>query len=143
MKASQFIKKLSTLDRDKLLEIKGIGDVLVDNLQEFTSSDRYTKLITGFETLEQNHIDVTIKSIKKRDLSGLPLFGKVVCITGTFDISRNEIKKLLQEQGAKVVDTFTADTNLLLAGEKAGSKLEKAEAKGVEVQQNYQVLIQN
>jgi DNA ligase (NAD+) len=141
MKASEFIKKLSSLDREKLLEIKGIGDVLVDNLKEFTTSDRYKKLLIGFENLEQNHKGLEIKSIAKKDLSGLPLFGKVVCITGTFDISRNEIKKLLEEQGAKVVDGITTDTNLLLAGEKAGSKLEKAQTKGIEVLEDYHLLL--
>jgi DNA ligase (NAD+) len=143
MKASEFIKKLSSLDRERLLEIKGIGGVLVDNLQDFTSSDRYQKLITGFENLEQNHLGVEITQVAKKDLSGLPLFGKVICITGTFDISRNEIKKLLEVQGAKVVDGISADTNVLLAGEKAGSKLAKAQSKGIEILEDYQLLLQN
>jgi DNA ligase (NAD+) len=141
MKASEFIKKLSSLDLERLLEIKGIGDVLVANIHEFTSSKRYRKLITGFEMLEKNQKIVEIKSLAKKDLSGLPLFGKVVCITGTFDKSRNEIKKLLEEQGAKVVDGITTDTNLLLAGDKAGSKLEKAQTKGIEVQEDYRTLL--
>ena len=62
------------------------------------------------------------------------LAGKTFVITGTLsDMTREEAKALLQAAGAKVSGSVSAKTDYLLAGEKAGSKLAKAEKLGVEV----------
>jgi len=69
-----------------------------------------------------------------RDLSGLPLTGDVVVVTGTLPtLSREEAEAWLKRLGAKVTGSVSPKTTFLLAGEKAGSKLAKAEALGIAV----------
>jgi DNA ligase (NAD+) len=69
-----------------------------------------------------------------RDLGGLPLSGQVAVVTGTLPtLSREEAEGLLKQLGAKVTGSVSAKTTLLVAGEKAGTKLAKAEALGVPV----------
>ena len=69
-----------------------------------------------------------------RDLAALPLSGEVVVVTGTLpSLSREEAETLLKRLGAKVTGSISPRTSILLAGEKAGSKLAKAEALGIPV----------
>ncbi len=69
-----------------------------------------------------------------RDLSALPLAGQVAVVTGTLPtLSREEAENLLKQLGAKVSGSVSAKTTLLVAGEKAGSKLAKAQALGIQV----------
>jgi DNA ligase (NAD+) len=69
-----------------------------------------------------------------RDRGGLPLSGEVAVVTGTLPaLSREEAEAWLKRLGAKVTGSVSPKTTLLLAGEKAGSKLAKAEALGIPV----------
>ena len=61
------------------------------------------------------------------------LAGLSFVITGSFSRGRDEMKKLLEGEGARVTGSVTGKTDYLLAGEDAGSKLEKARSMGVKV----------
>ena len=139
-KASIFLNKLKSLSRQDLLEIKGIGEVLADNFLDFTSSNRLQNLITDFEILEkqESYLQIESSSIisSQKSDSNLILIGQTICITGTFELSRNEIKEKLENLGAKVVDTVSTKTTILLAGQNAGSKLAKAQKMNIKVVNN-------
>jgi DNA ligase (NAD+) len=133
MQASQFLSKLKALDKAQLLEIKGLGSVLVDNLIEFCESEQFEILTAKFEDLEQTGKGVEIEVKDKNFVNTGELAGEVICITGSFDIPRPQIKEILEGKGARVVDSVTKSTTILLAGEDGGSKLEKAAKLGIRV----------
>lgn len=69
-----------------------------------------------------------------RAVGDLPLSGEVAVVTGTLPtLAREEAESLLKKLGAKVTSSVSKKTTLLLAGEKAGSKLAKAEELGIQV----------
>src|SRR6185369_13596575 len=68
------------------------------------------------------------------DTSPKPLLGKTLVITGTLPtLSRDEAKDLIEAAGGKVSGSVSKKTNWLVAGEEAGSKLEKAQSLGVAI----------
>ena len=68
------------------------------------------------------------------------LEGLKFCITGSFNRSRDELKKLLEDRGAKFVSSVSKNLDVLFAGEKAGSKLTKAQQLGVKVADEYELI---
>jgi DNA ligase (NAD+) len=70
-----------------------------------------------------------------RELGALPLSGEIAVVTGTLPtLSREDAEELLKGLGAKVTGAVSKKTTLLIAGEKAGSKLAKARELGIAVQ---------
>jgi DNA ligase (NAD+) len=63
----------------------------------------------------------------------LPLQGKTIVLTGTLSRPRNQVKAELQALGAKVTGSVSQNTDYLIAGAEAGSKLTKAQQLGIEV----------
>lgn len=75
-----------------------------------------------------------VQELAAKDTQGLPLDGQTVVITGTLPgMSREEAAQLIQEHGGKVTGSVSQKTSFLLAGENAGSKLEKANILGIPV----------
>lgn len=62
-----------------------------------------------------------------------PLTGHTFCITGTFNESRSELQKMLENLGGTFVSGVTKKTDILFAGQKAGSKLKKAQDLGITI----------
>jgi DNA ligase (NAD+) len=71
-------------------------------------------------------------AVKKRE--GGPLAGKTLVLTGTLpNLARDEAKQQIEAAGGKVAGSVSKKTNYVVAGEEAGSKLDKARELGVEV----------
>lgn len=70
---------------------------------------------------------------KPAEAPRLPFTGKTFVITGTLSQDRDHFKTLIEKNGGKVSGSVSKNTDYLLAGEAAGSKLEKARQLGVAV----------
>jgi len=114
---------------DELIEIKDIGETIAQNIMEYFDDTNNLKLIEDLINcgicLEEEKVVENVNSI---------FTGKTVVLTGTLeDMSRDEAKNLLENLGAKVSSSVSSKTDYVLAGENAGSKLDKANSLGVTV----------
>lgn len=66
---------------------------------------------------------------------------QIVCITGIFEITRNQIVAKLEENNFEIANSLTKNVTILLAGEKSGSKLQKALQMGIKIVHNLDELI--
>ena len=88
----------------------------------------------NIEVVEQLESLLTWPEIEKKSVDELPLIDLTFVLTGTLSqMGRNDAKAKLQTLGAKVSGSVSANTHYLVAGEKAGSKLTKAQELGVNV----------
>lgn len=133
--ANDLAKRFKTLDnlrsanREELISISDVGEIIADSIVEFFS-DKNIK-----ESLDML-LSKNIKFIKEDD-SGNMLKEKTFVITGTIEkFKRNDIKKLLEKNGAKVTTSVSKNTDYLLCGENPGSKKDKAKENNVEILEN-------
>ena len=104
--------------------LEDIGPTMAKNINEFF--DNNFKRVFGLAK-ELNFVK-SEEAQTNSSLSGLKF-----CITGSFSQSRDELKKKLESKGAKFVSSVSKNLDILFAGEKAGSKLTKAQSLGVKI----------
>ena len=106
---------------EELITIPDIGEVVAQSIIDFFKDKEIKKSI---ERLLSEGVNPKYEEKKKQES---PFLGKTVVVTGTLEnYGRKEIKELLLELGAKVTDSVSKNTDFLLVGESAGSKLDKA-----------------
>ncbi|MCB9808945.1 NAD-dependent DNA ligase LigA [Candidatus Nomurabacteria bacterium] len=111
---------------DNLQKVEGIGDVVAESFIEFFEDRENIDFVKRL----LKHISLNIKKSKSKTT----FQGKTFVITGTLPtLSRDEAKELVIQHGGKVASSVSKNTDYVLAGEKAGSKLQKAEELEVEV----------
>ncbi|MCZ6488708.1 MAG: NAD-dependent DNA ligase LigA, partial [Gammaproteobacteria bacterium] len=124
------LDQLIDADVEALQLVEDVGPVVAENVVRFFSQDRNLDIVRGL--VEQGIQWPDIAAPKAT--SELPLAGKTFVITGTLeDRTRDQAAALLKARGAKVSSSVSAKTSALIAGEKPGSKVSKAQALGVEV----------
>ncbi len=123
------LDKIKQASREELQEVPDIGTVVAAHIITFFHQSHNIEVIDRLLESGVNWPDIEVS-----DIDCKPLAGKTFVVTGTLStLSRQEAKELLQKLGAKVSGSVSKKTDYLVAGEKAGSKLDKAEALGVEV----------
>jgi len=113
---------------EDLTALDEVGEKMAESVVEFFSKAKTMEIIERLEAA-----GVNTKGIKEEKLSEI-LYGTTIAITGSFDnISRNDLSKLIELHGGKTSSTVSKKTTFVIAGENAGSKLEKANTLGVPV----------
>lgn len=130
--ANHFITldNIQTADKDVLLTVSDVGEIVAENIVTFFQQPHNQEVIKGLMTAGVHWPSPQAQS---RAVDS-PFAGKIVVLTGSLmQISRDDAKQLLEGLGAKVTGSVSAKTDYVIAGEKAGSKLTKAESLGIPV----------
>ena len=113
---------------DQLVEIDDIGEITADNIVEFFEDEEISEAI---DILLSKGIN--LNEVNEEESSN-ELENQTFVITGTMEnYKRDDIKELIEKNGGKVTGSVSKNTDALLCGQKAGSKLTKARDLGVEV----------
>lgn len=116
---------------EELSDIDDIGEITAQNIIEYFRDPNISKSI---DNLLEKGIEI---SEVKADNNSNSLNDMIFVITGTIDnYKRDDIKKLLESNGAKVTGSVSKNTDVVLAGEKSGSKKDKAKDLGIEIYEN-------
>jgi DNA ligase (NAD+) len=119
---------LRSASADDILNVRGIGSTIADGVVAYFSDPAGQRLI---EKLRRSGVSFTEP---RAVAAGGPLSGKTAVITGTLPtLSRARATATIEAAGGRVTGSVSKATDFLLAGEEAGSKLDKARSLGVEV----------
>ena len=117
------------LERDELMEMDGIGTIVADALVDFFSTPANIAEIERLRQCGVNPPAVAASSYQEH-----PFQGKVFVLTGTLDeYTRTGAASLIKERGGKVASSVSKNSDYVIAGAAAGSKLDKARKLGVTI----------
>ena len=121
------LDKLFVATKDELLSVDEIGDVLADNLVNFFSDEHN---IGEIKKLLAEGVKPEYKTVTVND----SLAGEKVVLTGTLSsFKRSEAAKIIEARGGQVMSSVSKLTTLVVAGEDAGSKLDKAKELNIKI----------
>lgn len=129
---SKYYKTMDNLikaDFDELKSINDIGDVIAKSIVDYFSDEKNINLINRLKDLNLNMRYLG----EEVNTSNENINGKTFVITGTLSRPRDEIKEEIEGLGGNVTGSVTKKTDYVIAGEKAGSKLTKANELGIRV----------
>lgn len=130
---------LMEADAERLTSIHEIGEKVADSITTYFSNEDVQKVL---QKLESYGVNLTYTGRARIDLpTEGPFAGKTVVLTGKLSIlTRNEAKEQIEALGGKVSGSVSKKTDLVIAGEDAGSKLAKADEFGIEVWNEAQLV---
>lgn len=122
------LEGLKSATFEDLVSVQDVGDIVAQCVLEFFKEEKALKTINELLELGVN------PRFEEKEIIASPFEGKTVVVTGTLNnYSRGEIKAKLELLGAKVSGSVSKKTDFVIAGEEAGSKLNKALELGVKV----------
>ncbi|UMZ74533.1 NAD-dependent DNA ligase LigA [Natranaerofaba carboxydovora] len=145
--AGLLAKKYRTIDKlldakeEDIAEIPGMGEKIADSIVKFLSDENSLSLINKLKEAGVNMEETQEDEGEDRSFEGSIFNGKSVVLTGKVEgYSREEVKKILDRLGADVKNSVSRNTDIVIAGEDAGSKVDKARELGVEIMSGEEFL---
>jgi len=140
--AKDLARHFGSLDRlldasvDELLQVNDVGPVVAQSIRTFFDQPHNREVVEQLRAA-----GVSWPEGEPTERAPQPLLGKTFVLTGTFPtLKRDEAKAMLEAAGAKVAGSVSKKTDYVVAGEEAGSKLDKAQELGVAVIDEAQML---
>lgn len=122
------LEDIAKASLDELQAMNGIGPIVAKSIYDFFRVKEHKAMLKRLEK------HVTIVSEKKSTSSKLPLAGQTFVLTGGLEsMSRDEAKEKVRALGGDISSSVSKKTTYVVAGEEAGSKLDKAQALGVQI----------
>ncbi len=123
------LEKITQASVDALTEVSDVGEIVAKHVRGFFSEEHNMDVVNAL--IEQG---IHWPALSAPSEDSQPLAGLTYVLTGTLsELNRNDAKARLQALGAKVSGSVSAKTDALIAGEKAGSKLTKAQDLGIDI----------
>ncbi|MEG9481494.1 NAD-dependent DNA ligase LigA [Mannheimia sp. HC-2023] len=123
------LEAIRQADFEQLKEVQDVGEVVANRIVSFWQEPHNVEVVE--DLIAQG---VHWENVVKTEIADNPLKDKNVVLTGTLtQLTRDEAKALLQSLGCKVSGSVSSKTDYLIAGEKAGSKLTKAQELGIQI----------
>ncbi len=121
------LQLLRSAPREELLEMDDVGGIVADSIRSFFEDEENLRLVNAL-------LAAGVHPRAPRKAAGGVLEGKTLVVTGTLSsMSRSEAEEAIRQAGGKAAGSVSKKTSMVVAGENAGSKLEKANALGVPV----------
>lgn len=126
------LKTLAQATPEKLIAVHEIGDKMADSIVSYFENEEVRELINRLEQLQVN-LSYTGKKVDISNLNHV-LTGKTIVLTGKLEkLTRQEAKEKIEQLGGTISGSVSKKTDIVIAGEDAGSKLEKAQTLGIPV----------
>ena len=133
------LDNLMIAEKEDILKVNDIGQVIADNIYNFFRDDfNLSEIDKLFE------VGVKIKEPEKTTKND-NIANKTFVLTGTLSMPRKEVENIIESLGGKTSSSVSKNTDYVLAGEAAGSKLDKAKSLGVKIisEEDFKKLIGN
>ncbi|UKM63585.1 NAD-dependent DNA ligase LigA [Flavobacteriaceae bacterium GSB9] len=142
--AKKLVKHYKSIDavagasQDDLVNVDEIGTKIAESVHTFFTSEENIKII---ERLKQFGVQLEMTAEELEGKTNI-LEGQSIVVSGVFEsVSRNELKKLIEDNGGKVSSSISSKTSYIVAGDKMGpSKKEKAKSLNIEIVDEYEFL---
>ena len=129
-KAYKTIDNILNTNKEELLNIYDVGDIVSDSIIEYFKNEDNIKIINELKSIGVNTTYLGSINVIKSDSI---FFNKTIVLTGTLSKPREEIKQLLESLGANITESVTKKTDYLVVGDNPGSKYIKAKELNIEI----------
>ncbi|MBO0453442.1 MULTISPECIES: NAD-dependent DNA ligase LigA [Enterococcus] len=134
------LEAMSKGTKEEIVDLNTIGETIADSVVTYFENEEVHELM---QELAERGVNLEYKGIRANQLAEVvsPFKDKTVVLTGKLvDYTREEAKEKIQNLGGKVTGSVSKKTDIVVAGEEAGSKLAKAQSLGVEVWDEKQMI---
>lgn len=123
------IDNLAAATTEEILSVPDVGEISAQKIKEFFADKVNQTQLAALKAAGVCQTQAVVASTAKDS----PLYGKSIVVTGTLSQGRQEITALIEKAGGIVRGSVSKNTDYLLAGDNAGSKLTKAQSLGVKI----------